>query len=116
MTHSSAAYLLLNIGSIRFSPPVTCPAQIVIVPGTVAFARKIASENREKMKQQAAVDPNDSWNHRRNGSAHILDVVDDESRRVVDFEIVQRANASERGNYQGNSSVMEWKWKQRGGW
>jgi hypothetical protein len=32
--------------------------------------------NREKMKQPAAVGIDGSWNHRRNGSAHILDMVD----------------------------------------
>jgi hypothetical protein len=36
-------------------------------------------------------------------------MVDVESGRVVDFEMVQRTNASGYGNYQGTSNGMEWK-------
>jgi hypothetical protein len=59
------------------------------------------------MKPPAVIDPDDSWNHRRNGSVHILDTVDLESGRVLGFEIVQRTSASGRGNYQGSSNGME---------
>jgi hypothetical protein len=62
------------------------------------------------MKYPAAVDPDDSWNHRRNGSAHILDMVYVESQRVVDFETVHRTNAS--GGATTGEVVMEWKWTQ----
>jgi hypothetical protein len=52
--------------------------------------------------------------HKHGGSVEmsILDIVDGESRRVVDFEILQMTIASERGNDQENSNGMEWKWKQ----
>jgi hypothetical protein len=33
---------------------------------------------------------------------YTLDMFDIESQRVIDIEIVQNVNASERGNYQGN--------------
>jgi hypothetical protein len=112
-TYSSAAYLLSNIGLILLSPAVVYTAQILIVPGIVAFARKIASENREKMKQPAVVGIDGRWNHRINGSGHIPDIVDVESRSVVDFEIVQRTNASGRGNYEGSSNGMEVEAKKR---
>jgi hypothetical protein len=66
----------------------------LVVPGIVTFARKIAVENREKMKQSAVVGINGSWNHQRNGLTHILHMVDVESRRVIDFDFVQKVNAS----------------------
>jgi hypothetical protein len=81
-------------------------AQIVVVPGIVAFAMKLATENREKMKPQV-VGINGSWNHQRNGSAHVLDIADSGSGRVVDVEIVQRVNTPRRGNYQVSSNGME---------
>jgi hypothetical protein len=80
------------------------------------LARKIAAENREKMKPQAVVGINGSWSRRKNGSMHIIDMVDDGSGRVVGFEIVQKANESGRGSYEGSSNGMEWKWRHRGGW
>jgi hypothetical protein len=106
-TYLSAAHLLSNIGLIPLSRAAVYTAQILIIPRIVAFARKIASENREKMKQPAVVGINGSWNRQRKGSAHILDIVDLQSRSVVDFEIVQRTNASGRGNYEGSSNGME---------
>jgi hypothetical protein len=60
------------------------------------------------MKLPAAVDPDDSWNDRRNESAHVFDIVEFESRGVVDFEILQRTNASGRGNQRsGNGMEVE---------
>jgi hypothetical protein len=91
-TYSSAAYLLLNFGSIPFSSAVVYIYQILIVPRIVALARKIAAENREKMKRRAVVGINASSNHRRNGLAHIFDMADVESPTVVDFDIVQKTN------------------------
>jgi hypothetical protein len=88
-TYSSAAYLLLNIGLIPFSLAAVYKAQLLVIPGIIAFTKKIAAENREKMKPQAAVGIDGSWNHRRNGSAHLLDMVEIGSGRVVDFETVQ---------------------------
>jgi hypothetical protein len=107
----SAVCLLLNIGPIPFSPAAVYKAQLLIIPGIIAFARKIAAENREKMKPQAVVGINCSWNDRRNGSAHLLDMVDVGSGRVVDFEMVQKTTASGRGNHQGSSNGMEWNWR-----
>jgi hypothetical protein len=84
---SSVAYLFLNVERIPFSPTVVYRIQPLIVPGIVALTRKIAAENREKMKPQALFRIDGSWNHRRNGSANIPDMVDFGSRRVVDCEI-----------------------------
>jgi hypothetical protein len=79
----------------------------LIVRGIVAFARKIVAENREKMNSQAVIGIDGSWNDRRSGLAHILDVVDVRSRSVVDFESVQKATASGRGQYEGSNNGME---------
>jgi hypothetical protein len=81
-THLFAACLLLNIRLIPFSPAAVYAVLIVI------------------------------RNHRRNGSAPILDMVDVESRRIVDFKVVQWTNASGRGNYQRSGNGMEWKSKE----
>jgi hypothetical protein len=89
----SAAYLLSNIGLIPFSPAGVYKAQPLIIPGIIAFARKIAAENREKMQPQVVVRIDGSWNHGRNGSAQLLDTVDARSRSLVDFDTVQKASA-----------------------
>jgi hypothetical protein len=59
------------------------------------------------MKQSAVVGIGGSWNHQKKGSAHTFDTVDVESRRVVDFEIVQKATESGRGKYQRSSHGIE---------
>jgi hypothetical protein len=80
--------------------------------GIVVVARKIAPENREKVTQSVIVGINRRWNHQRNEPARILDIVDVESRRAVGFEIVEKANAPERGDCQGSSNKMKRKWNQ----
>jgi hypothetical protein len=60
-------------------PPAVCTAEILIIPGIVAFARKIAAINRVKMKQSAVLGIGGRWNHQRKRSAHILDTIDVES-------------------------------------
>jgi hypothetical protein len=54
--------------------------------------RRFAARNRAAMKENATVGIDGSWNHRRNGPAHIIEMIDTESGRVVDFEIVERGN------------------------
>jgi hypothetical protein len=107
-TYLSAAYLLLNIELMPFSPAAVYKVQLLIIRGIIAFARKITAENGKKVKPQTVVGIDGSWNHRRNGSAHLLDMVDFGSGRVIDFEIVQKITASGRGNDQGSSNEMEW--------
>jgi hypothetical protein len=63
MTYLSAACLLLNIGLIPFSPAAVYKTQLLIIPGIIAFARKIMAENREKMKPHAVVVSDGSCNH-----------------------------------------------------
>jgi hypothetical protein len=64
MAYPSAADSFCNIGLAPLSPAAVCPGQILAVPGLVAFPRKIAAENRQKMKLQAVVGIDGSWRHR----------------------------------------------------
>jgi hypothetical protein len=40
----------------------------------------------------------ESWKHRRNGSAHIIDMIEVDSGRVVDVEVVEKSTSRRRGN------------------
>jgi hypothetical protein len=79
----------------------------LIVPKIAPFDRRIAVENREKAKPQAVIGIDGGWNHRRNESAHTLDMIDVGSGRVADIEIVQKETASKRGNSGRGSNGME---------
>jgi hypothetical protein len=92
---------------VWFSTAAIYTAQILIVPGIVAFARKIAAEYSQNTKPQSVVGINGSWDHQGNRSAHILDMVEVGSGQVVDFEIARKELASGHGNYQGSSNGME---------
>jgi hypothetical protein len=106
MEYSSTVCLLLNIGLIPFSPAVVDISEFVIVLGIIAFARKMAAENHEKTKRLAVVGISGDWNPQRNGSAHILYMVNVERRTVVDFEVIEKVNASGRDDCKGSSSVI----------
>jgi hypothetical protein len=97
----------LGIGVIPFSPAAVYAAQVVLVPGIVAFATRVCARNRAAMKRNAVVGIDGSWNHRRNGSAHVIDMIDVDSGRVVDFEVVEKSTSRRRGNYRGSSNGME---------
>jgi hypothetical protein len=75
---------------IPFSPAPVYLTQILTILGKVAFIWKIAAGNHTKMKQLTVVEIDGNWNHRRNGSTHILDMVAVENRCIVDFDIVQK--------------------------
>jgi hypothetical protein len=98
---------LLNLGLIPFFPVTVYLAHILIVPGIAALSRKVTARNREEMKQTAVVGIGSSWNHQRNGTVHIFDLADVETRSVVDFEIARKADGLERGNYQKSNDGME---------
>jgi hypothetical protein len=88
----------LGIGVITFSPAAVYAAQVVLVPGIVAFAARVCPTNREAMKRHAVVGIDGSWNHRRNGPVHIID--------MIDFEVMEKSSSPRRGNYRGSSNGM----------
>jgi predicted membrane protein len=61
-TDLSAAFLLFNLRMISFSLAAIYAARILMIPGIVAFAKKIAAENRKKLKQSAVIGTNGSRN------------------------------------------------------
>jgi hypothetical protein len=106
-TYTAIATFLLGIGVIPFSGSAIDAAQFILVPGIVASATKVCARNRGAMKENATLGIEGSWNHRRNGSAHIIDMIDTESGRVDDFEIDEGGNHRRQGNYRGSSNGME---------
>jgi hypothetical protein len=48
-----------------------------------------------------------SWSHRRGAKECVVVLVDSRTRRIVDFEIVTKANGFVPGNYDGSSNGME---------
>jgi hypothetical protein len=78
-TYMVIAMFLLGIGLILFSASAVSAAQLILIQGIVAFARKACARNRGAMKESTAVGIDGSWNHRHKGSAHIIDMMDTES-------------------------------------
>jgi hypothetical protein len=64
-------------------------------------------------KNRAATGPNSticidgSWNHRRNGNFCIVDVIDFQTKKIVDFAIIYKSTPFKSGNYEGSSNGME---------
>jgi hypothetical protein len=94
------------MGLIPFSSIAVSAAPFSIILEIIAFVRKIAAENREKMKQSIVIGI-DGTGTIKNGPTHIFDTADVESRRVIDFEIIQKPNTPGRGNYQRGNNGME---------
>jgi hypothetical protein len=107
MTYNACATFLLGLGLLPFSASTVYAAQLVLVPGIITFARIVCTRNRAAMRHHAVVAVEGSWNHRRNGSAHIIDMIDMDTGRVVDFEVLEKSSPTRRGNYEGSSNGME---------
>jgi hypothetical protein len=97
----------LGIDVIPFSGTTVFSVQLLLIPDVIAFARKVCSLSRDAMKTKTTVGIDGSWNHRRNGSAYVIDMIDIKSWRVVDFEVVEPLIHRRPGNYQGSSHGME---------
>jgi hypothetical protein len=101
------ARFLLGIGVVSFSATAVYNAQRELMSGIISFAREVCRTNRDAMQPSAVVGIDGTWNHRRNGSVHILDMIDLDSGLVVDSEIVERLTKTGLGNYRGSSHGME---------
>jgi hypothetical protein len=73
-----------------FSPTAVDVAHILIAPPFLAFPWNIPAQNPAKIKPQAVGGSDRGWNHRRNGAADVLDMVDVGSAKAVNFEILQK--------------------------
>jgi hypothetical protein len=106
-TYAAIANFLMGIDVIPFSASAVDAAQVVLVPGIVAFAKRICARDRAAMKENAIVGIDSSWNHRRNDSADMIDMIDTDSGSVVYCEIVERASSWRQGNYRGSRNGMK---------
>ena len=48
-----------------------------------------------------------SWDHRRNGKVMILDLICEQTHKIVDYELVYKTFRKFTGNYEGPSNLME---------
>ena len=98
--------LLLN-GLI---PPSLKEVEIYL-PEVVSALKTLTDESVtkawEEMPNNAIASIDGSWNHRRNGKVMILDLICEQTHKIVDFELVYKTIRKFTGNYDGPSNLME---------
>lgn len=78
-----------------------------IIPILVAMAQQSCQYWRSMMTPGTILSMDGSWSHRRNANRCLVDFVDSEKRKIVDFEIVVKRSGRIEGNYTGPSNGME---------
>jgi hypothetical protein len=107
LTYIPASSLLLNLGILPIARTVFYEAQQKLLPKIIEFAIQSCSEARKRIKNGTALALDGSWNHRRHGTEHIVELIDMSTGLIVDFEIVSKKSRFKDGNYEGSSNGME---------
>lgn len=107
MPYSSAAIMFLLNGII---PPSLKEIELY-APDVMKALKEMASESVtkacEEMPSNAVVSLDGSWDHRRNGKIMILDLICEQTHKIVDYELVYKTIRKFTGNYEGPSNLME---------
>jgi hypothetical protein len=105
--YSQGAALFLTAGLHPIPEAKFYATQRLLASKIIAFAENITRTNRQMMNNNSIICIDGSWNHRRNGDFHIIDVIDYRTKKIVDFEILFKSSPFRKGNYVGSSNGME---------
>jgi len=107
MPYTSGAIMLLLNGLI---PPSIKEVEIYL-PEVVSALKTLTDESVtkawEEMPDNAIASIDGSWDHRRNGKVMILDLICEQTHKIVDFELLYKTIRKFTGNYDGPSNLME---------
>lgn len=81
--------------------------QAAMIPILVSLARKSCDKWRASMPPDSIISLDGSWSHRRNAARCMVDFIDAERKKVVDFEFLEKTSSRVKGNYDGPSNGME---------
>ena len=81
------------------------------LPEVITALKSITDESVtkawEEMPEKAIASIDGSWDHRRNGKIMILDLICEQTHKIVDYELVYKTVRKFIGNYDGPSNLME---------
>lgn len=78
-----------------------------MIPILYSMARESCQKHRRWMQPGTILTLDGSWSHRRNAKRCLVDFIDSNSRKIVDFEIVVKVSGLNEGDYTGPSNGME---------
>lgn len=78
-----------------------------VISALKVLAEESVQEARDEMPENSVITLDGSWDHRRNGKVMILDVICQQTHKIVDFELVYKTIRKFIGNYEGPSNLME---------
>ena len=107
VTYTASCVILLFISVF---PPnnelfYTCQKEVVRV--LYEMAKESVNAELQKIVPRSNLSIDGSWAQRRNSRTFILDVIDPISKKIVDFELLDKGSKYRKGNYQGPSNQME---------
>lgn len=106
-SYKVASHLFLWNG---ISPPASSTfykAQVEVGDAILQMARDSCAKKRAKLKNGSTISFDGAWSHRRNANQCLVDIINPETRDVLDFEILEKSHGRFIGNYQGPSNMME---------
>jgi hypothetical protein len=82
-------------------------AQKDIIPILSSNARSSANLQRSAMKNDTIISFDGSWSHRRNAKECVVVVIDTTTKRIIDYETVEKQKKHSCGTWEGSSNGME---------
>jgi hypothetical protein len=79
----------------------------VVCDAIVQLAQARCAEARRAMEAPAIISMDGSWSQRRNAPHCVVDFIDAQTGKIVDFEIIEKPFGFFHGNYTGPSNGME---------
>ena len=104
---TAACILFLFNGIDPPSETLYYQVQKEVVKVLYDMARESVQNEFNKIVPGSNISVDGSWTHRRNSRTFILDVMDVATKKIVDFELVDKGTKKLPGNYEGPSNLME---------
>lgn len=106
-TETSASSFTILIGHTPPETELIRKAIHTLRPYLAELAEQSCEFWRSQMPDQAVISIDGSWNHRRHGTAEILDVICVQNKKIIDFDIRIRESTNIIGNTDVTSQAME---------
>lgn len=79
----------------------------LVIIEIIKLAKESMDYYKSKMTEKTIISFDGSWDHKRNGRHCIVDVIDQNQKKIIDIEYVQKSTKSCPTEYNGSSNNME---------
>lgn len=104
---TSAVHFLLHMGIATVSTAAVFAVAPVVSHAIISYTIEELENEKKQVQQCAVLSMDGSYGTRRNSTVCVIELIDNKTNKIVDYEVVHKNNKRRNSEYTGSSKGME---------